>query len=84
MFFYERDRRNIILFRILNMVDNSSVEMQPYEAQAQLLFDVLKAVEQMLAPQQVIRGYRPVVSCSCPIGIMAVMAAAALPAVPTV
>jgi DNA-binding transcriptional ArsR family regulator len=133
MFFYECYLRGIILFKVLNMVNNSSVETQPYEAQAQLLkvlthparlaileilrdgehcvchmeahlgfrqayisqqlmvlreagliqdrrdgwnvfyrvsepriFEVLKAVDQMLAPQQVSRGERPAVSCSCP------------------
>ncbi len=30
------------------------------------IFDVLKAVEQMLAPQQLSRRDRPAVSCSCP------------------
>lgn len=37
-----------------------------YRVSEPRIFDVLKAVEQMLAPQQVIRGDRPVVSCSCP------------------
>ena len=37
-----------------------------YRVSEPRIFDVLKAVEQMLAPQQVIRGDRPTVSCSCP------------------
>jgi len=37
MFFYHLSMRGIILFKVLNMVDNSSVDVQPYEMQAQLL-----------------------------------------------
>lgn len=133
MFFYGTRARGMILFKVLNMTNNSSVETQPYEAQAQLLkvlthparlaileilrdgehcvchmeaqlgfrqayisqqlmvlreagliqdrrdgwnvfyhvtepriFDVLKAVEQMLAPEHNTRVERPAVSCACP------------------
>ena len=37
-----------------------------YRVSEPRIFDVLKAVEQLLAPQQVSRGDRQAVSCSCP------------------
>jgi DNA-binding transcriptional ArsR family regulator len=37
MFFYRSGSRGIITFKVLNMINDSSIEIQPYEAQAQIL-----------------------------------------------
>jgi DNA-binding transcriptional ArsR family regulator len=133
MFFSECGSRGIISFKVLNVMNNSSIDTQSYEAQAQLLkvlthparlaileilrdgehcvchmeahlgfrqayisqqlsvlreagliqdrrdgwnifyhvaepriYDVLKAVDQLLAPEPVSKLERPDVTCSCP------------------
>ena len=37
MFFYQAEPRDIIIFKVLNMINDPSIEIQPYEAQAQML-----------------------------------------------
>jgi DNA-binding transcriptional ArsR family regulator len=37
MFFYPLVSRGIIVFKVLNMINDPSVDIQPYEAQAQML-----------------------------------------------
>ncbi len=37
MFFYRSWARGIIIFKVLNMINDTTIEIQPYEAQAQML-----------------------------------------------
>ena len=37
MFFYRSGSRGIITFKVLNMINDPSIEIKPYEAQAQML-----------------------------------------------
>jgi DNA-binding transcriptional ArsR family regulator len=37
MFFYRSGSRGIIIFMVLNMINDPTIEIQPYEAQAQML-----------------------------------------------
>lgn len=69
MFFYVMPLRSNILFRIMNMIDESSTETPPYESQAHLLkvlthparlaiLNILRDGEHCVCHMEVFLGYR--------------------------